>query len=370
LRRLTFLCALAGCASTITDDPLSPDARPGPPDAPPAVDPGIAPVGIVAGEEPLLDGDQTIVLAPSISSIFRIDVLPEEHAAVSLLFADIDGVTLAADRWDGEAPIPLGETDAGAGKRFLTVFDPDGGRTYWFRAYSPVTLTATLRLVRTPFVDGLRCAADCAHLLQLPLPTDPAVDGYDIDGGTVFRYWFGRRDLVMFVRHAARRRALAGKAPFFPYDFSQWDAMTPGVDVGAPRHVSHQRGKDVDISIYGTDGNAYWRSYCTVEHTGDGRECLAGTVTGFDAYESAREVSGFFESGRVTMTFLDRELIGKVTPAAARAASDGLIDPSLVALYGDGQHLQHWPNHDNHIHVRVSETDYALRMEDVPFEAP
>jgi len=384
VRRLTLLCALViDCAGTVEtgDHPIqAPDAAPVPdaptpvpsPDAPPWGETGIAPVGIVAGEQLLLDGDQTVFLIGGTLSIFRIDVEPEEHAAASLLFADTDadGVTLAADRWDGEAPVPLGQTNAGEGRRHLAVLDPDGRRTYWFRAYSPVPLTATLRLVRTPFVDGARCTSDCARLLQLPLPNDPVVDGYDIDGGTVFRYWFGRRDLVMFTRHAASRRALAGKAPFYPYDFSQWDAMTPGVDVGAPRHVSHQRGKDVDISIYGTDGNAYWRSYCTVEYTGDGRECRSGTVTSFDAYESARELAGFFDSGRVTMSFLDRELIGKVKPAASQAASDGLIDPSLVALYGDGKHLQHWPNHDNHVHVRVSETDYARAMVEVPFEAP
>jgi len=363
------------------DDPLAPDAPAPPPvtppvppgpDAPPpvAVDPGVAPPGAVDGEIPLADGDNAIELAGGTRSTFRIDVDPGEHAAVSMWFDDVAGVTLTAERWDGHTAITLAATNAGAGKRFLSVLDPDARRTYWFRADSPAALVATLRLVRTPFSDGARCTDDCARLLQLPLPNDPAADGYDTDSGTYFRYWFGRRDLVMFVRHAARKRADAGKSPIYPYDLSQWDGMTPGTDVGAPRHVSHQRGKDADISIYGTDGRAVWRSFCTTHATSDGRECSAGTEMGLDAYESAREFAGWFESGRVTMCFLDRELIGKVAPAAQKAAGDGMIDPSLAPLYADGKHLQHWPNHDNHIHVRVSETDYARTIEDVPFEAP
>ena len=61
----------------------------------------------------------------------------------------------------------------------------------------------------------------------------------------------------MFVRHAARVMADAGYAPFYPEDFSQWDGDIPGRDVGRTRHVSHQRGKDVDISLYGEDGLAH-----------------------------------------------------------------------------------------------------------------
>ena len=52
----------------------------------------------------------------------------------------------------------------------------------------------------------------------------------------------------------------------------------------------------------------------------------------------------------------------------------GVMDASLEPLFADGTHLQHWPNHDNHVHIRVSEavgaalTFGALPAE--PFEAP
>src|SRR5262249_1988273 len=236
VRRCTFLClTVFGCATGTIDgvaDPAAPDAPPGtPPPAgpdappPPSGDPGIAPPSVLAGEIALADGANGIQLTGGGISVYRVDVEPDQHAAVSLWFADTAGVTLTAERWDGHTALTLAATNAGAGKRFLTVLDPGGRRTYWFRAYSPVDLAATLHLERTPFADGARCTSDCARLLQMPLPNDPRVDGYDTDGGTIFRYWFGRRDLVMFVRHAARERAVAGKSPFFPYDFSQWDGM-------------------------------------------------------------------------------------------------------------------------------------------------
>jgi hypothetical protein len=85
---------------------------------------------------------------------------------------------------------------------------------------------------------------------------------------------------------------------------------------------------------------------------------------------------GFLQSARVTMSFLDAELIPIVIEGAADAVASGDLDPSLEPLYSDGRHLQHWPNHDNHIHVRISEEPYDttgawwLPQPEPPFEAP
>jgi hypothetical protein len=142
----------------------------------------------------------------------------------------------------------------------------------------------------------------------------------------------------LFVRAAGRLMAADGDAAFQPEDLSQWDGETPGTDVGAPRHASHQRGKDVDLSLYGTDGGAQWRSFCTVEYTADGRECLPGTLSElFDGERNSRLVTVFADTGRMTMGFMDQEL--------------------MAALDPEQPLLQHWPNHDNHVHVRVSEVD-------------
>jgi hypothetical protein len=171
----------------------------------------------------------------------------------------------------------------------------------------------------------------------------------------------------MFIRAAGRHVNAAGLQPFLVQDVSQWDGATPGTDVGALRHASHQRGKDVDLSIYGEDGEAPFRSYCTTQNDGDGRECLPGTVVGYDGHASAIMFASFFATGRVTHGFLDQELITPSIAGAEQAALAGELDGTLLPLYSDGLHLQHWPNHDNHIHVRVSE-DAARTSE--PFVGP
>jgi murein endopeptidase len=134
-------------------------------------------------------------------------------------------------------------------------------------------------------------------------------------------------------------------------DLSQWDGQTPGTDTGSLRHASHQRGKDVDLSLYGLDRRTVWRSFCTVQRTAEGRECVAGTARDLDALANVQYFAQYFATSRVTVSFLDRELIALVRPAARTA---GLL-PSVLSQFNDGVHLQHWPNHDNHIHVRVSE---------------
>src|SRR5688572_25358225 len=300
---------------------------------------GTAPPGTVPGEIAGGDSNEVDVDAGG-AAVFRFETVPGEHVGFRFDFAPGPAdIVMVVDRWDGTAPVFIGETDAGAGLRVLAVVDQDGPRTFWvtIEARGADAVAGTLSATRTPFTEGTICADDCAHLLQLPLPSDIAADGYDVSHA-VYRYQFGRRDMLMFLREAGRQMAAAGDAPFQPEDLSQWDGETPGTDVGAPRHASHQRGKDVDLSLYGTDGGAQWRSFCTAEYTADGRECIAGSRSElFDGVRNSRMVGVFAATGRMTMGFLDQELL----PA---------LDPEQPLL-------QHWPNHDNHVHVRLSEVD-------------
>ncbi len=339
---------------------------------------GVAPRPGLAGE---IEGDDEVDVhaTPSTPALVRIEAAPDEHITFFLTFTEgLRTIELEVLRWDGDEAISLGLTDAGPGLRTLAVFDDSGPRTFWARVTTELpSLDATLTITRVPFEDGPMCFEDCARLLQMPLPNDAAIDGYATRSSTVFRYQYGRRDLLMYVRHAGQRIAAMGMAPLIPEDFSQWDGLTPGTDVGATRHASHQRGKDVDIALHGLDGRNEWRTYCEPESTADGRECVPGTITNYDGTANAIWFGDIFASGRVTMCFLDRELHPATITGAEEASLVGELDEDLVPLFDDGVHLQHWPNHDNHIHVRVSESDSigALSFtgeeaEPVPFEAP
>ncbi len=334
------------------------DAGLPPVDAPPPRPTGVAPADAVPGAGVARDGAQTLSVAANTDVLLRFDAAPTEHVALRLDFTPTAaGVVLSVDRWDGARPVELWRTDGGTGLRVLAVFDPRGRRSFWARVRSPTALgTARLTVTRTPFADGATCPGDCARLMQLPVRIDRAEDGYDHTPSTVMRYQFGRRDLVMFVRWAGRQMAAQGRSYFVPEDFSQWDGDIPGRDRGALRHASHQRGKDVDLSLYGTDGLAPWRSYCTTRNDGSGRECVPGTVRGYDGVANAAFFAPFFATGRVTMSFLDRELLAATRTSLDRAVSLGLVPPSTRSYYTNGVGIQHWPNHDNHIHLRVSES--------------
>jgi hypothetical protein len=342
-------------------------------------DPGVAPRPGLPGETPADEGAVAVTATSSTPALVRIETAPDEHVTFFLTFdADLRDIELEVLRWDGTEAVRLGVTDAGPGLRTLAAFDGSGTRTFWARVTTGLpTLAATLTITRTPFEDGPMCLDDCARLLQLPLPNDPAVDGYATRASTVFRYQYGRRDLLMFVRHAAQRVAELGMAPLVPEDFSQWNGETPGDDVGSPRHASHQRGKDVDISLHGLDGRNEWRSYCEAVRGSSGRECIPGSITNYDGAANASWFGDLFASGRVTMCFLDQELIPATVVGAEESSLLGVIDEATVPMFDDGVHLQHWPNHDNHIHVRVSESEALGALawtgepaDEEPFEAP
>jgi hypothetical protein len=389
----SFTCmVLAGCTgalamqspdagSFVAVDAVAPiaDAAQGSAEGgPPPWGEGLAPTGVVEGEIEIAEGDHEVSLDDEAGSItFRVDAGLREHVTFFLAFEDtFADVVLEVLRWDGEDAVSLGATDGGRGLRSVAVFDPGDPRTYWARVTTTEpALRATLTVTRVPFQDGIVCLEDCARLLQLPLPIDPSIDGYSVDG-SILRYQYGRRDLVMFVRYAGQRVTSLAMSPFLVGDLSQWNGLTPGTDTGYLRHGSHDRGKDVDLALYGTDGRAVWRSFCeTVALPEGGRECVDGTVRGYDEVANAIFFGALFESGRVSQSFLDRELIPPTIDGAEEAAAIGLVSSSVLPLYSSGRQLQHWRNHHNHIHVRVSEEEahpsaFAWEPDDAPFAGP
>lgn len=113
-----------------------------------------------------------------------------------------------------------------------------------------------------PACPDWRCTGTgCAELIMLPGDTDPRSAeslrrGYYVDTRT--RYTWLRRDLVMVLQHATCEvaRRFPGTTPLGIQDLSQMDGLTPGTDVGDPRHpTTTHRGSDLDLSYYQTDGD-------------------------------------------------------------------------------------------------------------------
>ena len=307
----------------------------------------IAPPGALAGEQPGYDGDNAIGLGDTAwGPALRFDVPAQTHVGFKLTFApssaDVDMQVL---QWTGNSAQQMATTNGGSGERVLAVLDPGANRTYWVRARGAVT-SASLHAEVTPFQEGAQCQSDCDRMLQLPLANDPLIDGYDSADYVVYRYQFGRRDVLMSLRHAGRVVAASGVQAFTVQDLSKEDGSKP------PGHASHTFGKDVDISVYDAQGHPVWYPLC--DEIND--ECIPGTDKGFHGEAMARKIAPMLESSRVTHIFLDAEFHMTLFAAAEGLVDNGEMAPALLPYMEDV--VQHWPNHNNHIHVRYESDPY------------
>jgi hypothetical protein len=94
--------------------------------------------------------------------------------------------------------------------------------------------------------------------------------GYDYWKSSPEKYSYLRRDLVMLFQYAVCEvnQKFPSTTPLALGDLTQSDGMTPGTDVGAPRHpTSTHRGNDLDIAYYQTDGSNNYQIIC-----GDGSD--------------------------------------------------------------------------------------------------
>jgi murein endopeptidase len=114
-------------------------------------------------------------------------------------------------------------------------------------------------------------------------------------------------------------------------------------------HASHQTGHDVDIGLYYTEKpSSYPESF--ISATEDNLDCEAT----FELVDKFFETND--EPGGASMIFLDFRVQGLLY---AWAKEHGVAEKHLDRMFqfphgrgsGDG-FVRHWPNHDNHIHVR------------------
>lgn len=296
------------------------------------------------------------------SAFVSIGVFGERYA---LLGFDVVEVARASD----EAPLE----GALAPLRARRPLDEDGllPRIVSFRSPPEPVIVRILVDAAEP-VEVRRAAAPVVDAVQLPkkgkpppllpgpvigFPAPPTRDdGYLLQSAA--RYQFARTDVIAALLHAFRRtRVRFRRDPIAISDISQWDGIRPATDLGHPRHISHQGGRDVDVALASSDEEpSTVRAHCTgvlVQPQVQG--CGPGTARGFDAQRMAYFLGVLFE----TMPPVEKIFVDDVYLRELRLAAQALHDRRLLKDAGfEGLHddaiVRASPWHTDHLHVRFA----------------
>lgn len=191
--------------------------------------------------------------------------------------------------------------------------------------------------------------------LPAPLARD---DGYLLQSPG--RYLFIRLDVASSLLAALRQtRVRFRRDPIAIGDISQWDGLRPATDLGKPRHISHQGGRDIDIGLPASDGEpSTLRAHCEgvlVER--DVQGCAPGTVRGFDALRTAYLLGLLFEGPpplRIERVFTDDAYIREIRRAAEVLRERRWIKAQSFEGLFDDQIVRPSPWHVDHMHVRFA----------------
>lgn len=256
---------------------------------------------------------------------------------------------------------------------------PTTPATYYVKvtgATSTASGSYTIAATSTPWRDGPTCSGEgfstteCTSgprgaqtLLPFPFPdaNDPYLGalGYHFD--SVSNYRWLRRETMMLLRYAQHEvaRQFPGTRPLGLIDMCQRDAITPGYDVGDPRHPesTHDQGGNIDVAYYQTLSDNHARVVCDAsEGHSDGYFCTAGSESTHvvDLPRTVYFIVALARSSRLRVVGIDR-VIGPLLAAEARRMRDaGTITTTeynaFVAktTWGDG-----WPFHHHHLHISM-----------------
>jgi hypothetical protein len=194
-------------------------------------------------------------------------------------------------------------------------------------------------------------------LIGLPAPASRD-DGYLLQSPA--RYQFLRVDVAHALIAAFRKtRVRFRRDPIAVADISQWDGLRPATDMGKPRHISHEGGRDVDIALPANDdGPSTVRPHCDgVLVEADAQGCAPGTVRGLDALRLAFLLGFLFDlepEGRIEKIFLDDAYIREVRRATETLRARRWIKQAgLEGIHNDAI-VRPSPWHVDHIHIRFA----------------
>jgi hypothetical protein len=222
-------------------------------------------------------------------------------------------------------------------------------------------------------------------LVGLPAPIERRA-GYLLQAP--HRYQFARADVVAALRAAFKQTRIRFKGDDIAVgDVSQWNGIRPATDLGHPRHISHQGGRDVDIALPMKKGESMIEKRCDgVLVENDVLKCAPGTVKGVDgmrlAYLLGLLIDGPTPGGRfiskperrpgpiavVTTIFTDQAYIDEIRKALPVLRKKKWIHDEAYSALAEKGLLRPSPWHVDHVHIRFG-GEQAVVPEVLDFEA-
>jgi hypothetical protein len=194
-------------------------------------------------------------------------------------------------------------------------------------------------------------------LVGVPMPRGRE-DGYLLQSPG--RYQFLRLDIAEVLLAALRQtRVRFRRDPIAIADITQWDGLRPATDLGRPRHISHEGGRDVDLALPADDGEpSTVRSHCTgVLVEADVHGCAPGTVHGLDALRLAYLIGLLLDGPpevRLERVYTDAVYVIEIRRAARTLRERRWIKPEGFDSLFDDNVFRASPWHTDHIHIRWS----------------
>jgi hypothetical protein len=204
-----------------------------------------------------------------------------------------------------------------------------------------------------------RGEARARPLVAIPPPASMD-EGYVLQ--TPGRYAFLRLDVALVLRESLRltRKRFRGD-PIALSDASQWNGNRPATDRGAPRHISHAGGRDVDIGLPASDGTqSLKQDRCRgVRLAEDRYGCAPGTVRGLDVPRLAYLLGVMCDlaPGEVVKIFLDEVYRREVVAIVPSLVEKRWLKAEAAAALSEDGILVASPWHTDHAHVRFRGED-------------
>jgi hypothetical protein len=277
---------------------------------------------------------------------------------------------------------PYSFRDQETNTEYYGFYSEKGGDTYYLRAvgYKGAQNVYSLHVDPFPYVDGPSCTdagfsldecagkgAEGSGLLPFPFPDpkDSVVGASYFISETFSNYRFARRELIMLVRNALKETlaTFPGTTPLSLIDICQMDGITPGYDVGMPRHpeTTHDQGGNIDIAYFQTDGTNNGQIIC-----GDGSVHADGYCSPaatqkhiVDLPRQAYFMARLYHSPRTRVIGVDKVIAPLILGAAKELLGLPDGDPKKISeaeYQGFVSHMASgagWAYHHHHIHLSM-----------------